>query len=238
MAGIDSWALREVRERRLLLDRCDAWLFEEMEPSIGARVLEVGCGHGNLTAHLLSRDLVVGLDISAESIAIFRQRFAAHPHVHAVAQDITSAEVLELARFEFDTAIALNVLEHIAAEEVALGNLARLLPPGGRVIVIVPALPGLFGTMDQSIGHQRRYTAATLGRSLEQAGFSIQRLRYYNLPGIVGWWLNGRLLRRQVPPKGQLRLFNRLVPLVRAVERRIHAPIGLSLMAVAQRRVD
>lgn len=231
----DSWALNLVRERRFLLDRCDAWLFEEMKPFVGECVLEVGCGHGNLTQHLFSRKLVVGIDISSESIAIFRQRFPGYPHVHAFVYDITDPQVLELASWEFDTSIALNVLEHIKQEEKAMEHIADLLQTGGRLIAIVPALPVLFGTMDRAIGHYRRYTARTLREQLERAGFSILLLRYYNLLGIVGWWLNGQLLCRSVPPTGQLRLFNRLVPWVRAVERFVHPPIGLSILAVAQK---
>jgi len=231
-------ALREVRERRLLLNRCDAWLFEEMSPFIGQRVLEVGCGYGNLAVHLLSRELVVGIDVSEDSIAVFRQRFANYGHVRAYVYDITDPQVLELAQIGFDTAIALNVMEHIGAEEKALHHIRALLVPGGRFVAVVPALPGVYGTMDQAIGHHRRYTARMLRERLVRAGFSLLRLHYYNLPGILGWWLNGRLLRRTVPPAGQLRLFDRLVPLIRAVERRVPMPVGLSLMAVAQRGTD
>ncbi len=235
MTGEDSWALREVRERRLLLDRCDAWLFQEMERFIGNRVLEVGCGHGNLTTHLLSRDAVVGIDVSAESIATFRQRFADHPRVEAFVHDVTDPSVLGLARFQFDTAIALNVLEHIAQDALAIRNTSQLLVPGGQLIIVVPALPCLYGSMDYAIGHCRRYTAKTLRLLLERARLKIHVLQYYNLVGILGWWLNGQLFRRAVPPKGQLRLFNRLVPLVQAVERHLRAPVGLSLLAVAER---
>ena len=152
--------------------------------------------------------------------------------------DITAPAVLELARFNFDTVIALNVLEHIGPEKEALRHIRQLLGPSGRFIVVVPALPWLYGSMDRSIGHYRRYTAQTLREHLEQAGFSIALLRYYNLPGVLGWWLNGRVLRQTVPPTGQLRLFNLLVPLVRAVERRLPMPLGLSLMAAAERGVD
>jgi len=234
----DPEALHQVRERRLLLDRCDAWLFEEMAPYIGQRVLEVGCGHGNLALHLLDRQVVFGIDVSEDSISAFRQRFTDQPHVQAQVHDITAPRVLELQRFNFDTVIALNVLEHIGPEAEALHHIRQLLMPQGRFVVVVPALPWLYGSMDRSIGHYRRYTAKMLRERLEQAGFSVSFLRYYNLPGVLGWWFNGRVLRQTVPPTGQLRLFNRLVPLVRAVEKRFPMPLGLSLLATAERGVD
>lgn len=234
MSPQDSWELEQVRERRLLLNRLDTWLFEEAEPFIGERVLEVGCGHGNLTQHLLPRRLVVGIDISPSSITTLKQRFFDQPHVHGFVYDITDPSVLELASWHFDTVIALNVLEHIEQEEKALEHIYQLLQPRGHFIVIVPALPGLYGSMDRSIGHFRRYTAESLRQRLRQK-FSIHHLRYYNLLGIFGWWLNGKVLRRRVPPQGQLRLFNLLVPLIQAAERHIRIPVGLSLMAVARK---
>ncbi|MGC8958943.1 MAG: class I SAM-dependent methyltransferase [Chloroflexia bacterium] len=232
----DSWELEQVRERRLLLNRLDTWLFEEVKPFIGERVLEVGCGYGNLTQHLLSRQLVVGIDISPSSITTFQQRFFDQPRVHGFVCDITDPNVLELASWHFDTAIALNVLEHIEQEEQALEHIFQLLQPGGHFIVIVPALPELYGSMDGSIGHFRRYTAESLRQRLEQK-FSVHRLRYYNLLGIIGWWLNGKVLRRRVPPQGQLQLFNLLVPLIQTVERHIRIPVGLSLVAVARKDI-
>lgn len=230
----DCWELEQVREGRLLLNRLDSWLFEEAEPFIGERILEVGCGHGNLTQHLLSRQLVVGIDISRSSIATFKQRFLDQPHVHGFVRDITDPSVLELASWQFDTVIALNVLEHIEQEERALEHISGLLQPGGYFIVIVPALPGLYGSMDRSIGHFRRYTAGNLRQKLERK-FSVHYLRYFNLLGIAGWWLNGKIFRRRVPPQGQLRVFNLLVPLVRATERVVRMPVGLSLLAVGRK---
>jgi len=76
-------ALDEVRRRRLLIDRLDAWLFSEIAPHTGRRVLEVGCGLGNLLRHLLDRELVVCVDVSGSSVEAVQREFGSHRHVTA-----------------------------------------------------------------------------------------------------------------------------------------------------------
>jgi len=235
MINYDEYALQQVRELRLLIDHCDAWLFQEVEPFLGQRVLEVGCGLGNLTRHLTDRSLVVGIDLSAKSVAHVQAQYAAHPNLHALVYDVTDPAVLELARFEFDTAIMLNVLEHIEDDKLALKHVRQILCPGGQVIVIVPAHKWLYGSMDRSIGHYRRYDKEMMARKMQAAGFHVRVQEHMNVLGMLGWFINGRILKQRVPPTGQLKLFNLIVPVVQRCERLVDLPIGLSLLSVAQR---
>jgi hypothetical protein len=92
--------------------------------------------------------------------------------------------------------------------------------------------------MDSSIGHYRRYDKAMMRERLAQAGFEVERLRYLNALGTVGWLVNGRVLRQTVPPSGQLKLFNRVMPLVTWVESRVEPPFGLSLLAIGRRPAE
>ena len=98
-----------------------------------------------------------------------------------------------------------------------------------------PAMPGIFGAMDEVVGHQRRYTRRDLVERIEAAGFSDAKCWSFNFVWVFGWWLNGRVLRRSVPSAAQLRGFNRLVPLFRAIDFIAPPGIGLSLVAIAQR---
>jgi len=228
-------ALDKVRHRRLLINRLDAWLFSEIAPYIGRRVLEVGCGLGNLLRHLLDRDLVIGIDLSASSVATVELEFAANPHVHALVQDITDDSSLGLGSYRFDTVVSLNVLEHIEDDVGALSNMHRILCPGGALVLIVPALRWLYGSMDSSIGHFRQYDKNQLAAKLTEVGFSVERQYYLNCLGSLGWFVNGLVLRREVPPRGQLRLFNWMVSLLGAAERLMHPPVGLSLVSVSKK---
>jgi hypothetical protein len=92
--------------------------------------------------------------------------------------------------------------------------------------------------MDRAIGHYRRYDKGTMGRKLAETGLSTVMQKYINALGAVGWFVNGRILRQQVPPSGQLRSFNHLVPLIRRVEGAVDTPFGISLLAVARKGMD
>ena len=230
-----EFALQEVRERRLLIDRCDSWLSDEIASYVGVRVLEVGCGLGNLTCHLLDRELVVAVDLAADSVRHVSERFAKYANVQAYAYDVTDPSVLRLERFGFDTVISLNVLEHIEDDGLALRHMWQLLRPGGRLVLIVPSHSWLYGAMDSSIGHYRRYSKQDMERKLRAAGFCVESHRYMNGLGALGWFVNGRLLRQEVPPKDQLKLFNLLVPVVQLIESMVPPPFGISLLSIARR---
>jgi SAM-dependent methyltransferase len=228
-------ALEEVRRRRLLIDQCDAWLFDEIRPHLGRRVLEVGCGHGNMTRHLLDRDLVVAIDVDASSVELIRAQYSDYPNVLPCHCDICDESVRAIAIHGIDTVISVNVLEHISDDTGALVNMGRILATGGTLVLIVPAFGWLFGTMDAAIGHFRRYTKAGMVAKLKQAGLTVKQQYYLNGLGAIGWFVNGRVLKQEVPPSGQLRWFNHLVPLVAKAERLVRIPFGISLVSIAQR---
>jgi len=229
-----NWAIQEVRETRFLINRYDNWIYAEIAPYLGQRVLEVGCGLGNFIHHLRDRELVVGIDSDWGSIDHLRRKYGENrnPQFHAV--DICDQEVLDLEPLGFDTVVSLNVFEHIENDLLALRNVRRLLRPNGCLILIVPAHSWLYGTMDMAIGHYRRYDKASLAKNLTETGFVPMNQRYLNTLGAVGWFANGRMLRRRVPPHGQLRLFNMLVPVLRSIEMRFSPPMGLSLLSVGK----
>jgi hypothetical protein len=125
------------------------------------------------------------------------------------------------------------VLEHIEDDRAALEALRKLLVPGGRIVLIVPALHALYGSIDRAIGHHRRYTRREVTAVLSAAGLEVEHVSYFNLLGVPGWFLNARILQRRTIPGLQARLNDRLVPLLR-IERRFRPPLGMSLLAVGR----
>ena len=228
-------ALQQVRERRLLIDQVDLWLYEEIAPFIGRRVLEIGCGLGNFARHLTDREIYVGIEISDEIVAQFRQLHADASNLHAFVADITDASFLDFGRFRFDTIFSLNVFEHIEDDLLAATNAAKVLQPGGTFILVVPSHGFLYGSMDRSIGHHRRYDKEEVASLLRRAGFTCVSQKYVNAFGALGWLVNGRLLRNEVPPSGQLTFFNHLVPMLKRLERAVSVPFGISLLTVARK---
>jgi hypothetical protein len=127
-----------------------------------------------------------------------------------------------------------NVLEHIEDDAAAVRRFRSVLPENGRLVILVPALPALHGSIDDAIGHYRRYTPRTLTRVIEANGFSLESLEWLNLLGIPGWFLNSRVLRRRSVPGLQVKLYDRLAPVLARLESVLKLPVGMSLLAVAR----
>lgn len=230
----------ETLRRMATVERYNDWIFQEIAPYAGQRILEVGCGIGNMTEYFVDKELLLGIDLLPASVELTRRRHLHRANVQADWGDITEpAFVAQLKQHRFDTAICLNVLEHIGDDRTALRHMFEALEPGSKLLLFVPAGAYLFGTLDTALGHFRRYDRAGLRERVLEAGFSIERLGYLNLAGIPGWWLNARLLKRDILPQGQLAWFNRLAPLFIRSERILRrvwdVPIGQSLLCIARR---
>ena len=222
-----------VRQDRLLLDQVDRWIYDEVRPYLGQRILEAGCGLGNFARYLMDRELYVGIDVFPGSVAHVEETYRLQPNVRAFVGDVTSDEFLAFSRFRIDTVVSINVLEHIEDHVGAFQNMCEVLQPGGRLALVVPAHRRLYGSMDRAIGHRRRYDKPAMGQLIENAGLRCEVLKYLNAAGALGWCLNGQFRHRETPPSAQLRFFNRFVPALKALERVVPPPFGVSLVAVA-----
>jgi len=212
--------------------RYNRWMFDRLRRWIGRRVLEIGSGIGNLSTFLVDREQLVLTDTREEYLNRLRQRFAGRPNI-AVARLYLPNDDSAVARQRFDTVICLNVLEHVDDDLSSLVAIRRLLAPAGRLVLLVPALPALYGTIDRALGHHRRYTRAGLADLLRATGYTLAHIEYFNLAGIPGWWWAGRVLRRDTIPGGSLKLYDALVPLFR-LERFIPWRLGQSLIAIGE----
>ena len=233
----------ETLRRMASVTAYNRWIYEVLAPYAGQRVLEVGSGIGNMTAYFLDRTLVVGLDRLPASVQHTQERFRGYAHVRFLHADITDASMLpHLQTYRFDTVLCINVLEHIEDDRLALRHMHAVLQPGGHLLLLVPAGVFMYGTLDQALGHFRRYERDELRAKILEVGFRPLHLRYMNLAGIPGWYLNSRILKRHLLPRGQLRLFNLLAPLFIRSERWLRriwdVPWGQSLVCIAEKPVD
>jgi SAM-dependent methyltransferase len=219
-------------ERLAAAPKFNRWMFDRLRPWIGRRVLEVGSGIGNLSVFLQDRERVVLTDTEPWYLARLRERFGGRANIEVARLSLPAVDGA-LAAERFDTVICLNVLEHIEDDVASLAAMRGLLAPGGRVVLLVPALPTLYGTLDRALGHFRRYTRSELIAKLRTTGLVPKHLEYFNLAGIPGWWVTGRLLRRSLIPAASLRWYDALVPLFR-LERLLPWRIGQSLIAIGE----
>lgn len=231
---------QETLRRMASVDRYNRWLFSEISPFVGQRVVEIGCGIGNMTPYFLDREIVVAVDLLPESVEHVQQEFDRFPNVTACLGDILDGRmVAQLRPHCFDTVVCFNVLEHIENDRGALDHMHQLLEPGGRLALVVPAMPLLYGTLDRGLGHHRRYTREGLKVLMDRVGFETEELSYLNLLGIPGWFLSGRVLQQRILPRSGLRTFNILaslfIPLETVVRRVADIPFGQSLVCIARR---
>jgi SAM-dependent methyltransferase len=209
------------------------WLFARARPHLGRRVLDVGAGLGTFTERAAATGAeVVALEPEPAFAARLRERFDASPGV-AVIEGAAEAPPDETGT-GFDAVLCLNVLEHVRDDGAALRAFRERLAPGGRLLLLVPAHPRLYGGYDRAAGHERRYGREQLRRLLHGAGFDVDALRYVNPVGAIGWLLRVRLRRTADWPSGSFAMFDRLVPVFRPLDR-LRLPFGLSLWAVARR---
>ena len=217
-----------------------AWIAEQFQARLGKRVLDVGGGHGPHLDHVVAPGrFVMSVDLSADCVGEMRRRFAAAEFEARVGDISDPPFAAELARLRFDTIICVNVLEHIQDDAAALRGMAEVLAPAkGRLFLLVPAHPLLFGSPDVLAGHFRRYSRRVLVDALRAAGFSVTRAAYFNGFGAIPYLLNARVLKPRTLSGSvdtQIVLFDRyLVPLLRRLERAVPMPFGQSLTAWAE----
>jgi 2-polyprenyl-3-methyl-5-hydroxy-6-metoxy-1,4-benzoquinol methylase len=207
------------------------YMYRTIAPFLGRRVLEVGAGIGNLTIHLARGREVVATELDAGYVETLRHRFRDRVSVDVERWDV--CEPFSRTSAKFDSVVCLNVLEHIDDEGAALARVREVLRPDGALVLLVPAHPALFSSLDEAVGHRRRYARHDLETTLARAGYDIDRLFAFNFWGLFGWWLNGVVLRRRRLPGEQLSLFGRLSGPLTLVERLLGPPVGLSWIAIA-----
>lgn len=203
-------------------------------PYIGPRVVEVGAGIGTFSTFLLSlenvRELTV-LEPASNLFPLLRQRLGADCRVRCV----HGGWHAKLPSGEVDTVVYVNVLEHIKDDGGFLRSARQILVPGGTLLLFTPALPALYGTLDRQFGHYRRYTKLGLAKELQSAGFSLEFLRYFDLPGVLGWFLATKVLRRETLRPSDVRRYDRWVfSWSSKIEHGWAPPVGKNLLAIGR----
>ncbi len=213
------------------------WQFDLIAPFVHGACLEVGGGIGNFTPRLAA---VADSVTSIEPNEFCRQQLngATAGLANVTVAAATAEELAKQATQEahFDSAVCMNVLEHIEDDHAALRTMHRLLKPGGHAALLIPALPALFGEIDQRLGHYRRYSKKTARAAFEQAGFSMKKMRYFNPIGAAAWWWNAHVGGAGKQSDFQIKIFDGyIVPWQRRLESLIPVPLGQSLLAVGRK---
>jgi glycosyltransferase involved in cell wall biosynthesis/SAM-dependent methyltransferase len=214
------------------VDTITEHMYQAVRPMLGEKILEIGAGTGNMTTFLLRHGEVVATDINEVGLERLRVRFGNRGNLKVHTWDASEPYPEEGS---FDTIVCMNVLEHIEKDATALDHMMQVLKPGGRLVLLVPQGMWLYGPFDAKIGHFRRYTYTNLKSLLEAQGFDVHQQFYFNTLGVPGWWVNAKVLKRDYLGRGMLRVYDRISPPFHWLERKLKLPMGLSLIAEAQK---
>lgn len=216
--------------------RYNQWIMDAITPYIGHSTLEIGCGSGTFSQLLLKKtERLTGADVVPAYVQLAKDNVDVPKgkQMNVICENFLTNPA---AFGTYDSIVMLNVLEHIQADGQAAKSIKAMLNPGGRWIILVPALEFLYSDYDRSIHHHRRYTKKSINQLLTGAGFAIEHTQYFNMIGIAGWWLKFCILKKKRIDRLSVQSFEKLVPAARLLEENLPTiPFGLSLIAVARK---
>lgn len=215
------------------------WIEDQFHPYLRGRIMEIGAGIGTMAKRWLTYADELHLVEPAKNLFHFlRENFHAFTNVslHHGNLEETLSQNPDLASMAFDAVIMVNVLEHIENDAQVLKLIYRMLRPGGYLLIFVPAMPALYGSLDEKFGHYRRYTKAGLVTVCGKAGYEITHSRYFDIFGAFPWWLINRVFHSSALNPRMAKLYDRLVvPFARHAENVITPPFGKNLVLVGRK---
>jgi SAM-dependent methyltransferase len=213
-----------------------AWILSSFRRFLGSHIVEVGAGCGNFSPHLAETrpESLVCIEPSRNMYELLCERVASLGPARALHG--TLREHSAALPHRPDTILYVNVLEHIEHDLEEIRTARDTLAPGGHLIIFVPALQWLFGSADDAFGHFRRYEREGLSRLITQAGLEPVSTRFFDIAGILPWFVLFRILRMECFTPSQVGLYDGLVvPVMRPIERVLPPPIGKNLVCIARK---
>ncbi len=220
-------------------DNYRKYLYLLLKPYIKGHILEIGAGIGNLTEEVTINDnnQIKSITCIEEDIDCYknlRSKFSTSdlelnfilghfPHVKPASK-------------QFDLIFSFNVLEHIDDDVQAIKECYNLLSPGGVLFAFVPAFQCLYGSMDHKLKHYRRYSKKGIIEKTKLAGFCIEKIRYCNFIGFLGWYFNNRILKIESQKPNQVAFFDKIIlPVQSKIEKYIEPCVGQNLYIAARK---
>ena len=213
-----------------------AWVLKQFEPYLGPTVIEVGAGIGTFSEYLLSSPKVeklIAVEPALNTLPHLQQRFKDNRRVEVLPGYLSD----HYQGLSANAVAAVNVLEHVEDDAAFLKEAHDAIVPGGHLLLFVPALPAIYGSLDKVFEHFRRYTKPTLRKVIEGAGWQPKRIVYMNFPGIAAWFMAGRVLKKTSIAPSDAKAYDRLiVPWISRLEQFVPPPIGSNIIAIATRK--
>lgn len=215
--------------------RLNEWMYQTISKNLSGKVMEIGSGIGNISEQFLQNKQSIFLtDIRSNYCNYLQREFGKNPYLLGIEQvDIVDPDFDKKYSDligTFDGIFALNVVEHIKDDQLAIVNCKKLLKKGGKMVILVPAYQFLYNGFDVALEHYKRYNRTELKALFDGADMKITHSQYFNMAGIAGWFVSGNILKKKVIPTGQMKLYNSLVPIFKIVDKVIMNNMGLSVI--------
>jgi SAM-dependent methyltransferase len=232
---------RETLEVIAAATNFNRWMYNSIKPYCKGRVMEVGSGVGNISAFFIEDGFKIFLtDIRDNYCEELKAKFSDKSNVLGVEnidlvdKDFDTKYAKHLGQFE--TVFALNVVEHIEDDQLAIANCKKLLSKGGNLIILVPAYQWLYNNFDKELYHFRRYGNKQMSDLFKVNDISAKRTFYFNAMGIWGWFISGKLLKNKIIPAGQFRFYNAIIPFAKLFDMIFFHKIGLSVIVIGEKK--
>jgi 2-polyprenyl-3-methyl-5-hydroxy-6-metoxy-1,4-benzoquinol methylase len=219
-------------------DKFNRWMYDTINPYCKDRIIEIGSGIGNISKFFIDAQQDITLtDIRENYVAALKSKFEGKASAIEL-MDLTDpgfdSRYAHLIN-TFDTVFALNVVEHIKDDTLAIANCKKLLKKHGHLIILVPAYQSLYNQFDLELQHFKRYNKKTLGSLFTKNAIKVIHQQYFNVMGIFGWFISGKLQKNKTIPGGQMKLYNLLVPVFKLVDIVSFRSFGLSVVTVGKK---
>jgi SAM-dependent methyltransferase len=207
------------------------WFVDLAVPYLGDDPIEVGSGLGDYAVEWAPQfRRFTATEADPERLVKLKERLQGVPSVTVRELLLPCEEVAT-----FSGAVSYNVLEHIVDHVGALRSMAKLLRPGGAIVLIVPAFQFAMSPADIATGHVRRYTKKTMSAALTEAGLKIEKVQYVNALGLLGYYMATSVFRLMPKEGPMVKVYDRFVlPVTKAAEQVVRPPFGQSVFAVAR----
>jgi SAM-dependent methyltransferase len=221
-------------------DNFNRWMYETIKPYCKGKILEVGSGVGNISKYFLEdKSEILLTDIRDNYCEILRENFSDKPSLLGVKNIDLVVDNFEIIYKDeinqYDTVFALNVVEHIENDLLAIENCKKLLRTGGHLIILVPAYQALYNQFDKELFHYKRYVKLDVVSLFKQAHMFVFKSFYFNALGIAGWFVSGKLAKNQTIPSSQMSFYNKIVFLAKFIDFVLFKSIGLSTVVVGKK---
>jgi SAM-dependent methyltransferase len=225
-------------ESMVYAQRYHRYIVHLFEKYLGKRIVDVGSGDGTITRMLLELhpEKVWSVEPTDEIFEVLEKTDLAEVKNVELLHGYLSDFAGKLKDQHVSGFIYVNVMEHIEHDEEEMRQAFELLEPGGHLCIFVPALPRLYSDIDKGVGHFRRYTKPELIRKARAAGFEVEKARYFDILGVLPWWIRYTLLKGKGVSTTAVKLYDRVgVPIIKATEHGFWPPIGKNVMLVAKK---